>query len=103
MGDCFTSKPDLTPYIARPNTIPLDQLNPELTSLADEEKRWALASLAQDLTHVDAADEDTFNRIIWHAIKGVDTPYPADFAGAHGKGLGDLNLVIDPDAEEDGN
>ncbi len=102
MGDCFTLKPDLTPYIARPNTIPLDQLNPELTSLADEEKRWALASLAQDLTHVDAADEDTFNRIIWHAIKGVGTPYPADFAGAHGKGLGDLNLVIDPDAEEDG-
>jgi hypothetical protein len=26
---------------------------------------------------VDEADEDTFNRILWHAMKGHNIPYPA--------------------------
>jgi hypothetical protein len=33
MTDCFTAKPDFTPYTALKNIIPLDQLNPQLTSL----------------------------------------------------------------------
>jgi hypothetical protein len=33
--------------------------------------------LAQDLSDVDRIDDETFNRIIWHAVKGYQTPYPA--------------------------
>jgi len=42
----------------------------------------------------DQADEDTLNRIIWHSVKGVDSPYPALLAGAHGKGLKRLKLSL---------
>lgn len=76
MTDCFTAKPDFTPYTALKNIIPLDQLNPQLTSLEGSQLYWAQKSLEQDLDDVDRIDEDTFNRIIWHAVKGYDRPYP---------------------------
>jgi len=28
---------------------------------------------------VDAADEETLNRILWHAMKGLDARFPAEF------------------------
>jgi len=76
MTDCFTGKPDFSPYKAVKNNIPLDQLNPELTSLSGDQLYWAQKSLEQDLEEVDRIDEDTFNRIIWHAVKGYNRPYP---------------------------
>ncbi len=76
MTDCFTSKPDFTPYKAVKNNIPLDQINPALTSLSGDQLFWAQKSLEQDLDDVDRIDEDTFNRIIWHAVKGYNRPYP---------------------------
>ncbi len=78
MADCFMEVPDFTPYTALPNNIPLDELNPPLTSLRGEALHWAQESLAQDLDDVDRIDEDTFNRIIWFAMKGASTPYPGD-------------------------
>jgi hypothetical protein len=44
----------------------------------------------------DPADEDDLNRILWHAAKGLDAPYPADLAGAHGRGLKALGLKLAP-------
>jgi YVTN family beta-propeller protein len=76
MADCFTGKPDFTPYKAVKNNIPLDKINPPLVSLAGDQLYWAKKSLEQDLVDIDRIDEDTFNRIIWHAIKGYDRPYP---------------------------
>ena len=76
MVDCFTSKPDFTPYKAVKNNIPLDQINPELVSLAGDQLYWAKKSMEQDLDDVDRIDEDTFNRIIWHSVKGYNRPYP---------------------------
>ena len=76
MADCFTEKPDYTPYKALPSNIPLDELNPPLESLKGEPLHWAKMSLTQDLDDVDRIDEDTFNRIIWHSVKGYDVPYP---------------------------
>jgi len=32
--------------------------------------------MEQDLDNYDRIDEDTFNRIIWHAMKGYNRPYP---------------------------
>jgi YVTN family beta-propeller protein len=76
MADCFTAKPDFTPYRAVKNNIPLDELNPELVSISGDQLYWAKKSLEQDLDDYDRIDEDTFNRIIWHSVKGYDRPYP---------------------------
>jgi DNA-binding beta-propeller fold protein YncE len=92
MTDCFTSRPDFTPYKALPVKVPLDQLNKPLKELKGAARRWAEKSLAQDLSQPDAIDDDTFNRILWHAVKGTDAPYPSAWAGAHGRGLKALGL-----------
>lgn len=76
MTDCFNEKPDFTPYKAVPNNIPLEQLNPPMKKLSGMQRYWAKKSLEQDLDDVDRIDEDVFNRIIWHAVKGYDVPYP---------------------------
>lgn len=76
MSDCFTEKVDLTPYKAIPNNIPLDKINPGLLSLSGDALYWAKKSLEQELDEFDKIEEDTFNRIIWHAVKGYDVPYP---------------------------
>jgi YVTN family beta-propeller protein len=76
MTDCFTEKPDLTPYRARPNQIALDEINPPMAALRGPALHWARLSMRQDFSGLDRADEDTLNRIIWHATKGYDQPYP---------------------------
>jgi hypothetical protein len=76
MIDCFMNKPDFTPYKALPNNVPLDEINPPLESLHGDALYWAKKSLEQDLDDYDRIDEDVFNRIIWHAVKGYDHPYP---------------------------
>ena len=76
MSDCFTDKPDFKPYKALKNNIPLDELNPSLVSLSGDRLYWAKKSIEQDLEDVDRIDEDIFNRIIWHSVKGYDRPYP---------------------------
>ena len=77
MSDCFTGTPDFTPYRAVKNNIPLDKINPPLSALSGKPLYWAKKSMEQDIEDVDRIDEDTFNRIIWHAVKGYDRPYPA--------------------------
>ncbi|MEI6275553.1 MAG: bifunctional YncE family protein/alkaline phosphatase family protein [Prolixibacteraceae bacterium] len=76
MSDCFQDKPDFTPYKAERNIIPLDELNPPISRLSGKKLSWAKKSLEQDLDDYDRIDEDIFNRIIWHSVKGYDRPYP---------------------------
>jgi hypothetical protein len=76
MADCFTDQADFEPYKAVKNNIPLDDLNPPLVSLSGDRLYWAKKSMEQDLDDVDRIDEDIFNRIIWHSVKGYDRPYP---------------------------
>jgi len=76
MNDCFTDKPNFTPYKALPNQIPLDQMNPKLASLKGKQKYWAEKSMALPLDEADEADDDVFNKILWYAVKGYDVPYP---------------------------
>jgi hypothetical protein len=76
MHDCFQTEADLTPYRCRENRVPLDLLNARLDDLEGPARRDALASLELDLDEIDRADENTFNRILWHAMKGHDVPYP---------------------------
>lgn len=77
MASCFTDKADLTPYDSVPNNIPLDQLNPELANIKDARQlHWAKESAKLDLDDIDRANEDTFNRILWHFCRGNDETYP---------------------------
>ena len=79
MRNCFQREPNLKPFIAVQNRIPLDEMNPPLKSLTGKAKFWAEKSLALNLREGDKADEDTLNRIIWHATRGNDVPYPDRF------------------------
>ena len=92
MRTCFNDAPDLKPYDAIKNQIPLDQMNPPKVALDGKALELADQSDAQDFSEPDRAKEDVLNRIVWHAMKGTDTPYPAEYAGAHGKGLRGLKL-----------
>jgi len=76
MDECFTEIPDLTPYTARPNRIPLDEMNPDVAALSGKQLHYAERSLEMPLDDIDQADEGLFNRVIWHSVKGYDTPYP---------------------------
>jgi YVTN family beta-propeller protein len=81
MFDCFTEKPDLTPFHAVPNIIPLDRMNPEPQAIRDPLQRtYAQVSLTLPLDQPDKCPEDLLNRILWQAQRG-SAPYPAKFAG----------------------
>jgi YVTN family beta-propeller protein len=75
MFTTFTEKPDLSPYVARPNTIPLDEMNPSLAGLRGLQRELAKFSLTIDSSEPDSAPADMLNRAIWHSVKGFDTPY----------------------------
>ncbi len=76
MTDCFTDKPDFTPYKALPNRIPLDQMNPKLSTLKGRQLYWAKKSMEMPLDEMDEAEDDDLNKIIWYAVRGYDVPYP---------------------------
>ncbi|MCZ7640842.1 MAG: alkaline phosphatase family protein [Verrucomicrobia bacterium] len=77
MFDCFTDTPDLTPFVAVPNQVPLDEMNPDPKAIRDPLlRRNAVVSGRLNFRRVDACPEDVLNRILWHAMKGSDAPYP---------------------------
>ena len=76
MEGCFTDEADMTPYTALPNQIPLDEMNKQLSTLKGKELYFAKKSMEMPLDDIDQADEDVFNQIIWHSVKGYDVPYP---------------------------
>jgi len=80
MTDCFATTPDMTPYKALPNNIPIDEMTPPLTSLSGKALLYAKKSMLPEYDGVDSGDDDQLNRILWFAAKG-NTPYPSKFAG----------------------
>ncbi len=88
MDACFTDTPDWTPFTVAPNNVPLDQMNPNPKKISDASaRRWAIASAELPLDEVDRCPEDLLNRILWHAMKGPETPYP--------------NWAVSADADDD--
>ena len=78
MFDCFTDQPDLTPFAAVPNQVPLDQLNPAPQAISDPVlRRDAEVSARINFREVDRAPEAVLNRILWHAMRGSRAAYPA--------------------------
>jgi YVTN family beta-propeller protein len=78
MFDCFTNLPDFTPFAAVTNDVPLDQMNPKPKQISDSLLRKdAYASARLPLQKEDQCPEALFNHILWRAMKGSQTPYPA--------------------------
>lgn len=78
MRGCFQEKPDLNPYVAVANRIPLDEMNAKVATLTGKAREFALASEELDLEEEDKADEDDFNRILWFSVRGEER-YPIEF------------------------
>ncbi|HEY3391492.1 MAG TPA: bifunctional YncE family protein/alkaline phosphatase family protein [Lacipirellulaceae bacterium] len=77
MFDCFTDKPDFTPYTALPANVPLDELNPEVEAINDAALRKdAIVSATLNFREIDKAPEDVLNRILWRSMRGSREPYP---------------------------
>jgi YVTN family beta-propeller protein len=81
MFDCFIPQggtPDFTPFTAATNNVPLDEMNPLPKFISNLRLRKdACASARLPLDKEDQCPEDLFNHILWRAIKGSQTPYPA--------------------------
>ena len=104
MRDCFTDTADLTPFVALPANVELNETPqpPENQSAAERRWRQILATVPIQRTGMKTEqDEDNLNRFVWHETRGWQTAYPQQWAGPHGRGLKSLGLVIDNSSDED--
>jgi hypothetical protein len=81
MSNCFGGISDLTPYLAVPSNIPIDEMTAPLSSLSGKELYFAKKSMLPEYDGVDSGNDDLLNRILWFAAKG-NIAYPSKFAGA---------------------
>jgi YVTN family beta-propeller protein len=97
MRASFQNTADFTPYSAVKPAQSLDEVNPPLQALRGQQRSDAIASARMRWDTPDAAPTERLNRIVWHAIKGWDKPYPqvrqASFAP--------LSLDIDDEDREE--
>jgi len=75
MTTLFADTPDLAPYTAIPNQIPLDTLNSQASALTGQAQQDAIVSDTLNFSVPDATDPTILNPIIWRATMG-DRPYP---------------------------
>jgi len=80
MFNCFTAQADLTPYKALSNLIPLDEMNPPLSALKGTELHFAEKSLDPQFDGIDSGNDELFNQILWHAMKGKQK-FPKRYIG----------------------
>jgi len=77
MRESFQDKPDLSPF---KHVVPQQDLfavNPPASALKGAARRNAIESARMNWAAPDAAPTEKVNRLLWHAIKGSTTPYPA--------------------------
>lgn len=79
MYDCFTDKPDLTPYAYVENQIPLDNMNPDPKKLTKSARKWAEIAASMDVELDNPENDDLINHMLWYSAKGYDTPYPSKY------------------------
>jgi hypothetical protein len=83
------------------NTIALDERNPSRHAMTAPERDLADAVAAMDFSRPDRVDDDKLNRLNWIS-SGRKEPYPAAFAGPHGRGLAALGLKLEHTRDRDG-
>ncbi|MFB0493840.1 YVTN family beta-propeller protein [Mucilaginibacter sp. OAE612] len=84
--DCFTSKPDLTPYTAKPAQVDLEQRN---IAVNESSKRSELFNFARE----DAAPDIDLNEVVWKYVKGEASVMPAPKRSAF--------VILEPKKERD--
>jgi len=70
MWRCFDKTAGHAPYVFKPCNIDLNLKN-------TAENKWTIVSETLDFSKEDRAPDDLFNRIIWAAVKGEESTYPA--------------------------
>lgn len=68
--ECFSDKPDLTPYIAKPAQVDLEKRN---VAVNESSKRSQLFNFAKE----DAVPDLELNEVIWKYVKGESAVLPA--------------------------
>jgi len=68
--ECFTNKPDLSPYKAKPAQVNLEQRN---IAVNESSKRSQSFNLAKE----DAVPDIILNEVIWKYVKGENSVMPA--------------------------
>jgi hypothetical protein len=76
LAACFTDTPDLTPYVAVPNNVPLDERNPSGRAMTAADRFWQKKTLELDWSHLDAPDPYWLNRIHWYSLFKGTRAYP---------------------------
>lgn len=107
MEDCFAEKANLEPFQHLVPSTPLNEARPKPkpktagwlpTRTSDE---LVIARMEKmDFSRPDLIHEDTMNRATWLQTRPGER-YPAEWAGAHGRGLAALGLVLDPELDDD--
>jgi DNA-binding beta-propeller fold protein YncE len=82
MRPAFQDKADLTPYTSVVPNQSLFDRNPPLKATTGPERKAAQASLKWRWDIPDAAPAEQLNRVIWHQVRGWNTPYPEAQRGA---------------------
>ena len=75
MAQASSATTDLAPYTARPNRIPLDEMNPDLKSLQGASRKFAEVSMAMDFSGPDRINEEQLNQVLWFASHGLKRPH----------------------------
>jgi DNA-binding beta-propeller fold protein YncE len=86
MFECFQSRPDLRPYMARPVSVDREQRNVK-TAWGSQRSR------KMDFSKEDAADDLLLNEVVWRSVRGPESPQPppvrAAFVFPHAQSDGD--------------
>jgi YVTN family beta-propeller protein len=78
--DCFTRRADVTSFHARPNLVPLDEMNPKAALLSGQARQDSLLSKKMDFSAEDRADPKILQGIIWRSVKGYALKLPSRFS-----------------------
>ncbi len=70
MYKCFTSNPDLTPFVSVPARIDITEINKRNTPSARLSEKF-------DFSKEDRVPDLIFSQVIWKAVKGEDSKMPA--------------------------
>jgi hypothetical protein len=89
----FSDQADLATYTAITPRQDLFAVNPQAGALKGEARKAAIASAGFKWKEPDAAPSDRLNRILWHAVRGWNVPYP----GTRQAIFAPLSLDIDDD------
>ncbi len=93
MRNSFTNTPDFRPYAAETPKQSLFEQNPKLQALQGPARDAARDSMRMRFDVPDAAPTERLNRILWHQVRGWNTPYP----GTRNAVFAPLSLDLDDD------